>query len=48
LTQHANWWPAIYEQACARWGETPDPKVLAFAETYEGQRADLHNVGTSG
>jgi hypothetical protein len=48
LTQHANWWPVIYEQACVRWGETPDPKVLAFAETYEGQRADLQHVGTSG
>ena len=47
LTEHANWWPAIYEQACARWGETPDPKVLAFAETYEGQRADLQNVASS-
>jgi len=48
LTEHANWWPAIYEQACARWGEKPNPEVLAFAETYEGQRADLQNVGTSG
>jgi hypothetical protein len=48
LTQHANWWPAIYEQACAQWGEAPDPKVLAFADTYEGQRADLETVATSG
>ena len=44
LTRHENWWPAIYSQACASWGVEPDPKVLAFAETYEGQRADLKTV----
>jgi hypothetical protein len=44
LTRHDNWWPAIYLQACQSWGTPPDPKVLAFAETYEGQRADLQNV----
>lgn len=48
LTQHANWWPAIYQDACKHWGTPPDPKVLAFAETYEGARADLKNVGASG
>lgn len=42
LTEHANWWPAIYEQACAAAGEPPDPDVLAFHETYEGKRADVH------
>ena len=42
LTQHANWWPAIYSQACAAEGVSPDPKVLAFDETYEGKRADVH------
>ena len=42
LTQHANWWPSIYSQACAASGETPDPKVMAFDETYEGKRADVH------
>ena len=44
LTEHANWWPAIYCQACAAWGEKPDAAVLAFAETYEGARADLKGV----
>jgi hypothetical protein len=44
LTKHDNWWPAIYLQACQHWGTPPDPKVLAFAETYEGQRADLQAV----
>jgi hypothetical protein len=50
LTQHANWWPAIYEQACRNWGETPDPRIMAFSTTYEGSRADLKDVaaGASG
>jgi hypothetical protein len=47
LTRHENWWPAIYLQACRNWGTDPDPKVLAFAETYEGQRADLQAVSGS-
>jgi hypothetical protein len=45
LTKHDNWWPAIYRQACEAWGEPPDPKVLAYSTTYEGQRADLKEVG---
>ncbi|WP_435009855.1 hypothetical protein P12x_001076 [Tundrisphaera lichenicola] len=48
LTEHANWWPSIYLQACRTWGIEPDPKVLAFDETYEGKRADLKGVGASG
>jgi hypothetical protein len=44
LTKHDNWWPAIYEQACRTWGVAPDPKVLAYDVTYEGQRADLKQV----
>ncbi len=44
LTEHANWWPAIYVQACQAWGEPPDGAALAFAETYEGARADLKGV----
>ena len=44
LTAHANWWPAIYEQACAAAGVPPDPAVLAFAQTYEGTQADLKRV----
>jgi hypothetical protein len=44
LTQHANWWPSVYREACAAWGEKPEATVLAFAETYEGARADLKNV----
>jgi hypothetical protein len=48
LTQHENWWPRVYRQACRSWGTLPDPNVLAYAETYEGQRADLKTVGASG
>ena len=44
LTEHANWWPAVYREACAAWGEAPDATALAFAETYEGARADLKGV----
>lgn len=48
LTRHDNWWPAIYEQACKGWGTPPDAKVLSFAQTYEGARADLKTVAASG
>jgi hypothetical protein len=48
FTKHENWWPAIYLQACKTWGDTPDPDVLAYAETYEGTRADLKSVTGSG
>jgi hypothetical protein len=48
LTEHANWWPSIYLQACRHWGIEPDPEALAFAESYEGQRADLKAVSGSG
>jgi len=46
LTQHENWWPTIYSQACAAEGGAPDPDVLAFSETYEAKRADLRIVGS--
>jgi len=45
LTRHENWWPAVYEMACRAEGVPPDAAVLAFAETYEGKRADLKDVG---
>jgi hypothetical protein len=54
LTQHHNWWPGLYREACRRWGIEPDPKVLAYSTTYEAVRADLKDlktevpVGTSG
>jgi hypothetical protein len=48
LTKHENWWPNIYRQACKTWAIEPDPRVLAFNETYETKRADLEAVATSG
>jgi hypothetical protein len=47
FTRHENWWPAVYRQACQAWGQEPDAQALAFAETYEGQRADLKGVSGS-
>jgi len=44
LTQHENWWPALYCSACRNWGTEPDARALAFNTTYEGTRADLKTV----
>jgi hypothetical protein len=44
LTEHVNWWPAVYDQACAAAKEPPDPAVRAFAVTYDNARADLQRV----
>jgi len=44
LTQHRNWWPTIYQQACKHWGIEPDPAVLAYNTTYENVRADMKQV----
>jgi hypothetical protein len=44
LTQHRNWWPDLYRDACSKQGVAPDPEVLNFAETYEHRRADLKKV----
>jgi hypothetical protein len=48
LTQHENWWPALYEDACRRLGWTHDPRVAAFDTSYAEQRADLKSVSHSG
>jgi hypothetical protein len=47
LTQHRNWWPEVYRQACEAWGVAPDPKVLAYNTTYETVRADLKELSGS-
>lgn len=44
LTEHENWWPGVYEEYCQSLGEQPHPAALAFAESYEGKRADLQRV----
>jgi hypothetical protein len=44
LTQHRNWWPDVYREACQRWGIEPDPKILAYDTSYETVRADLKEL----
>ena len=44
LTQHRNWWPELYLEACKHWGQQPDPEVLAYNTSYEQVRADLKTV----
>ncbi len=47
LTQHRNWWPEVYRDACHRWGIEPDPAVAGYSTTYEAVRADLKNISVS-
>ncbi len=44
LTEHRNWWPELYQQACKRWGKQPDPTALEFNENYSNSRADLKSL----
>ncbi len=44
LTQHRNWWPDIYQQACQFWDCAPDPRVLAYSQSYREMRADLQEI----
>lgn len=44
LTEHRNWWPEVYREACRYWGIEPDPNLLAYNATYENTRADLKQV----
>ena len=44
LTQHRNWWPDLYRQACEHWRIEPDPAVLAYSTTYQTVRADLKEL----
>jgi len=48
LTQHRNWWPDTYREACKHWGVEPDPQVAAYSTTYEQVRADLKTISASG
>ena len=47
LTAHRNWWPDVYLAWCRAQNLTPDEKILAFATTYETQRADLKTLAGS-
>jgi len=46
LTEHRNWWPEIYREACKHWGVDPEPALLAYNTTYESTRADLKEVAS--
>lgn len=48
LTRHRNWWPELYTTWCEARGIEPDARALAFADTYEGKRADLKTIPVSG
>jgi hypothetical protein len=48
LTEHRNWWPAVYGEYCALQRIEPDPAVLAYNESYEQKRADLKVLSASG
>lgn len=47
LTEHRNWWPELYRQACARWETKPDQAVLGFETSYQNLRPDLKNISAS-
>ncbi len=47
LTQHRNWWPDVYREACQRWGIEPAPEILSYSTSYETIRADLKNLAGS-
>ncbi len=44
LTEHKNWWPEIYAEACKNWKIEPDAKVLAYNQSYKESRADQKEV----
>jgi hypothetical protein len=44
LTEHRNWWPEVYRDACQYWGTEPDPKLLAYDTTYETTRPDMKQI----
>ncbi len=47
LTQHRNWWPDCYFDACKKQNIEPDAKAIAYNTTYEQVRADLKNISAS-
>jgi hypothetical protein len=47
LTQHENWWPALYTEWCRLQGRAPDAHVLGFATSYDATRADLAGISGS-
>lgn len=47
LTQHRNWWPDLYREACRKWGVQPEDRILAYNTSYQQVRADLKNLSAS-
>ncbi len=48
LTNHENWWPALYLEWCRLQGLKPEAAVLAYNTSYAAARADLQELGVSG
>ncbi|HZL45313.1 MAG TPA: hypothetical protein VFC28_03725 [Opitutaceae bacterium] len=48
LTQHENWWPALYREWCRVHQLPPDAAVLSYHTSYATARADLREVSSSG
>ena len=48
VTEHANWWPGLYQEWCDIHGKTPDPAALAFNTSYATARADLKDISAAG
>jgi hypothetical protein len=46
-TQHRNWWPDLYRAWCKHTGRTPDPRIEAYATSYQATRADLREISAS-
>lgn len=44
LTEHRNWWPDVYRNACRHWNIEPDPQLLLYNVSYENTRADLKDI----
>jgi hypothetical protein len=46
LTQHRNWWPDLYSEACRLWKVAPDPVALSYDTSYAESRADLKKINS--
>lgn len=47
LTEHSNWWPALYQEWCRVQGREANPVVLAYDTNYSAKRADLRELSAS-
>jgi len=44
LTEHHNWFPSVYREACDFRNIAPDPKILAYNVSYQEKRADNNTI----